>query len=72
MSKIEVIIYSSSVLGANHVGYQSHDTNKADPNTKTITTSAVQGRTRTITTRLRQVRKLTPEEELDRVLRLGS
>ena len=40
-------------------------TNKADQNSRTITTSTIQGGTRTTTTRLKPVRKLTPEEELE-------
>jgi hypothetical protein len=47
-------------------------TSKADPNSKTITTSKVQGGTITTTTRLKPVRKLTPEQELDRVLSFSS
>jgi hypothetical protein len=45
-------------------------TSRADPNSKTITTSRVQGETRSTTTRPRPVRKLTPEQELDGVLSL--
>lgn len=47
-------------------------TGRADPSSKTITTSKVQGGTRTTTTRLRPVRKLTFIEELDKVLSLGA
>ncbi|MGH9982738.1 MAG: hypothetical protein ACRD8W_02130 [Nitrososphaeraceae archaeon] len=47
-------------------------TSKADPNSKTITTSTIQGGTRTTTTRLKPVRKLTFIEELDKVLSLGA
>jgi hypothetical protein len=42
-------------------------TNKADPNSRTITTSTVQGGVHTITTRLKPIRKLTFEQELDKL-----